>query len=55
MNRYRAAGADTRGRRRSVLQTLIRKRMTAYDPAENAKKGEVVPQFVIECEEAISN
>jgi hypothetical protein len=30
-------------------------RMAAYDPAAGAKKGEYVPQFVIECAEEISD
>ncbi len=55
MKQYGAADADTRKRRCLLLQTLIRTRMTGYDPAEDARKGEAAPQLVIKCGEAIGD
>ena len=55
MHQYRTAQADARKNRRTNLRAFVMQRMRAYDPAAGAKKGEYVPQFVINCAEAISN
>jgi hypothetical protein len=55
MDQYRAAQPDARKRRCENLRSFLAKSMARYDPAPGAKKGEYVPQFVIECEETISD
>jgi hypothetical protein len=55
MDQYRAAQPDSRKNRRANLRAVVMQRMAAYDPAAGAKKGEYVPQFVIECAEAIGD
>ena len=55
MDQYRAAQPDARKNRRENLRTLVMQRMTAYGPATDAKKGENVAQFVIECADAIGD
>ena len=53
MDQYRAAKQDSRKNRRANLRAFVTQRMAAYDPAAGAKRGEYVPQFVIECAEAV--
>ena len=55
MDQYRAAQPDSRKERRANLRALVTQRMAAYDPAAGARRGEYVPQFEIECAEAISD
>jgi hypothetical protein len=55
MHQYRAAQQDSRKNRRAKLRAFVLKRMPEYDPAPGAKKGEYLPQFVIECADAISD